>query len=110
MAMAKKGSRNITVDEVPYRWRIRDRPTYSQQLGDTNLLVAVETITDGDLCTLLVDTSAFRPGNDNYPRVSVTPAVVEAYIRLALSQGWKPGEKGKSFILVADESMVAGKT
>lgn len=114
MAMPKKGSRNIVVDGAACRWRIRGRPSYSQEMGWSNLSVAIEPATeDGtDVTRLVVDTSAPRPDADAVGTdeiVSVTPAVVEAYIRLALKQGWNPVAKGKPFVLVADEGMVTGK-
>ncbi|MFB7652959.1 MULTISPECIES: hypothetical protein [unclassified Streptomyces] len=30
MALVKKGSRLITVDDTIYRWRLRERPTYDR--------------------------------------------------------------------------------
>jgi len=77
------------------------------------MIVAVETVTEnGDTTALLIDTSALRPDSliTDESDVSVTPAVVEAYIRQALAKGWKPDEKGKPFVLVADAAMVTGKT
>jgi hypothetical protein len=110
MAMAKKGSRVLLVDDVPYRWRIRGRETAAQASGETNLSVAIEAVVDGDICTLVVDPSVARPSKTSEEdAVSVTPAVVEAYVRLALKKGWKPTQKGKPFLLVADESMASGK-
>ena len=109
MAMMKKGSRSIIVDGAAFRWRIRGRETTAQASGDTNLMVAVEPIVEGKgiYCPLIVDTSTPRPEPGD--PVSVTPAVVEAYIRLALTNGWTPTETGKPFLLVADEAMVVGK-
>lgn len=113
MAMPKKGSRSIVVDEVPYRWRLRGEREY-------NMTVAIEPITDGAMSSLVVDTSVMAPADSPLDDkagnwfgsyiVSVTPAVVEAYIRLAMKQGWKPTEKGNAFVLVADAAMVEGKT
>ena len=113
MAMPKKGSRSIVVDAVAYRWGIRGRETRAHTQGETNLIIAVEPITEGKgvYCPLIVDTSTPRPVLEagDVP-VFVTPAVVEAYIRLALKSGWKPTETGKPFMLVADEGMATGKT
>lgn len=33
MAIPKKGSRLIAVDEVQYRWRVRGKPTYCQEMN-----------------------------------------------------------------------------
>ncbi|MBC8139339.1 MAG: hypothetical protein H8F28_25975 [Fibrella sp.] len=113
MAMPKKGSRSIVVDDVLYRWRTRGEREY-------NMTVAVEPVTDGGMSSLIVDTSVMAPTNSppddkdgkwfGAYTISVTPAVVEAYIRQAMNKGWKPTEKGKPFILVADKSMATGKT
>lgn len=110
MAMMKKGSRAMVVDGVAYRWGIRRSETAAQAAGDTNLTVVVEPIVEGKgvYCPLIVDTSTPRP--EPGAPAFVTPAVVEAYIRLALKNGWKPTEKGKPFVLVADEAMVIGRT
>lgn len=110
MAMPKKGSRSIVVDDTPYRWRLR-----SENDCRKSMIIAVEPVTEsGDVSVLTVDTSAPSPspvgGSPYNEEVSVTPAVVEAYIRLALTKGWKPGERGKPFVLVADAAMVTGKT
>ena len=110
MAMMKKGSRAIVVDDMPYRWRVRGRETDAQRSGDTNLHVVVEPIVEGKgvYCPLDVDTSTPRP--EPGEPVSVMPAVVGAYIRLALARGWKPTEPGKPFALVVDAAMATGKT
>ncbi|MBC7807346.1 MAG: hypothetical protein H7145_14500 [Akkermansiaceae bacterium] len=120
MAMPKKGSRSIAVDEMPYRFRISG----DNGRGIANLKVAVEAVADGNLTTLVVDTSVLTPIDIwlyiNNPEekkkaletrtVYITTAVVEAYIRQALAKGWKPTEKGKPFALVADAAMATGKT
>lgn len=104
MAMPRKGARAITVDGAPFRWKIRGRATGAQTLGEANLGVGIEAVTnESGVSTLVVDTSAVRG------TASVTPAVVEAYIRQAMAKGWKPTPSGKPFVLVADEGMAAGR-
>jgi hypothetical protein len=106
MAMPKKGSRTIVVDGATYRWRIRGRITVAQTEGEGNLMVAVEEVADTGVSTLLVDTSVPREwfSFSGY-QTPITPAAVQTYIRLALQQGWKPTQKGKPFVLVADEEI-----
>ncbi len=114
--MPKKGSRSIVVDDVPYRFKIGGCGGYLQ--------VAVKAVAEGNLTTLLVNTSV-RPPVDiwlliNEPEefaealakrpVYVTTAAVEAYIRQALTEGWNPTTKGKPFLFVADAAMATGKT
>ena len=114
MAMPKKGSRSIVVDEVPYRWRLGGG-SQAVRHGESNLSVSVEPVADnGNITLLFVDTSVAWDECEmtglNRHKSSITPAVIEAYIRLAFKQGWKPTEKGKPFLLVADEFMAVGKT
>ncbi len=106
MAIPKKGSRSIVVDEVPYRWR-------ATKTGKTNLFVSVQPVTEGESSLLSVNTSVSVPNGCMCPGcgdIYVTPAVVEAYIRRALEQGWEPNKKGTPFVLVADPAMATGKT
>ena len=104
MALAQKGSRNLVVDGIAYRWAVRRKPTYCQEMGWSNLSFAVEAASGG-LCTLHVLTQAPRadsvaasadelPGS---PSMAVTPALVAHSIRLALQQGWQPQQRGSAF-------------
>lgn len=95
MAISRKNSRKIVVDEVEYRWAIRHKPTYSQALGDQNILVAIELYNDPQ-STLLVHFPWLR--NDSWMAIhtqpSVTPKYVEQCIKDAIAQSWNPREKG----------------
>jgi hypothetical protein len=42
MGMLKKGSRLLIVDGIEYRWRVRNKPTYSQGLTSSPLILAIE--------------------------------------------------------------------
>ncbi len=95
MSMPRRGSRPITVDSTMYRWRIRRKETDSQRLQESNLTVSIEPVADKSITTLIVDTAELRG------LASITPGLVEGYVRLALDQGWRPLQKGKPFILVA---------
>jgi len=94
MAIPKTGSRRIVVDGLAYRWTVRHRPTYCQGMAWSPLSFAVELESSGN-STLLVSCELSRPDNwVDSPSVVVTPSVIESAIRLALSQGWHPEEKG----------------
>ena len=106
MALTGKGSRSLIVDGIAYRWSVRRKPTYCQEMGWSNLSFAVEAASGG-LCTLHVITEAPRadsvaastdelPGS---PSMAVTPALVAHSIRLALQQGWQPQQRGSAFEL-----------
>ena len=42
MSIPKKGSRQVVVDKVEFRWRVRSRLTYDQALAVSPLILAVE--------------------------------------------------------------------
>lgn len=97
MTIPRKGSRRIVVDGIEYRWRIRQKPTYSQAAFGHTLNVAVE-ICENSNCTLVVDLSQAHPCNwIGDPSTPVTPSEVSDLIRNALDVGWKPTEKGSAF-------------
>jgi ABC-type uncharacterized transport system ATPase subunit len=106
MALASKGSRSLTVDGIAYRWSVRRRPTYCQEMGWSNLSFAVEAASAG-LCTLHVTTQATRADSvadlsstaDMTASMIVTPALVAHGIRQALEQGWQPQQRGSAFEL-----------
>ena len=106
MALTSKGRRSLIVDGIAYRWSVRRKPTYCQEMGWSNLSFAVEAASGG-LCTLHVITQAARadsvaasanelPGS---PSMAVTPALVAHSIRLAQQQGWQPQQRGSAFEL-----------
>jgi hypothetical protein len=99
MAIMKKGSRLIVVDDVTYRWRVRSKPTYCQGLGWSPLTYAVELATNPGT-TLVIKTD--RPHLSNWldlPSTPILPAEVAASIRTARSRGWAPEDTGAPFIL-----------
>lgn len=113
MAMPKKGSRNIIVENVPYRWRFGGG-RQAVRLGASNLSVSIEPVSDnGNITLLFVDTSVAWDECEltglNRHKASITPGVVATYIRLGLKQGWNPKNKGMPFILIADESIAVEK-
>ncbi|PWU08547.1 MAG: hypothetical protein C5B50_29315 [Verrucomicrobia bacterium] len=97
MSIPKKGSREIVVHRIAYRWRVRSRPTYDQALGSAPLLLAIEPIsTKGTV--LIVHLPDVHPRNwFTLPSPSVTPSRVANYIRRALRAGWKPATPGQQF-------------
>lgn len=115
MALVRKGSRQIVVDGVTYRWRIRHKPSYSQGNGWTPLTFAVEDATDPGT-TLVVRTGHAHPQNWlGLPTKPVLPADVMHAIRTARSQGWTPTTSGSPFLLklaiattTGDEATPAG--
>lgn len=91
--MRKKGSRPITVDGTPFRWRIRLHPTYCQEMAWAPLTVAVEPESGGSVVVLVFD--KYRPDGLPTDEVSIaTPALVASGIRGAISAGWDMNGSG----------------
>jgi hypothetical protein len=102
MAMARKNSRRIVVDNQPYRWRLRSRPTYAQGLCWTPCRYAVEDY-DRPGRRLVVTTDQPHPSNWlGRPAGPVLPAQVAQAIRIALQLGWDPSSTGAPFHLNQD--------
>jgi hypothetical protein len=99
MTIPKKGSRKIIVDNIEYRWRVRHKGTYMQDVFESFLTASVE-LYENPQNALLVEFPWVRfdayIGDAKQP---VTPKLIESCIKTALSQGWKPNEKGKTFQL-----------
>ncbi|OXM57828.1 hypothetical protein CFP71_06020 [Amycolatopsis thailandensis] len=98
MALLRKGSRRIVVDDTAYRWIVRRKPTYSQEDG-CPLSYAVE-LEDARGAVLVVQTDHAHPLNyRGFPSKAVLPSDVEGAIRLALERGWEPTAPGAQFPL-----------
>ncbi|MEV6574891.1 hypothetical protein [Streptomyces sp. NPDC051577] len=99
MALVKKGSRLITVDDTTYRWRLRGRPTYVQALVWSPLSYAAEHAETPGI-TLVITTNQPHPGNWFGTQGSpILPAQVADGIRTALAAGWTPENPGSPFHL-----------
>ena len=97
MAIPKKGSRKIVVDEVEYRWMVRSKPTYSQGAFGDDMTAAVQ-LSKSPGAVLSITFPWMRCDNwIGNPEVPVTPKDIEACIRAALSEGWQSDVKGSAF-------------
>ncbi len=98
MATRKTGSRRIVVDGVAYRWRIRQRETYSQTgygCGKVHLTVELAE-QPGAILMLYTD----RPHPADWGTkvvVPVLPSDVAGWVREALAAGWTPAQPGSEF-------------
>ena len=100
MSIPKKASRQIVVDDIEFRWRVRSRPTYDQAVTASPLVLAIEQ-TDCRGSVLVVELPQAHPSNWMHkPSPGVTPQTVAGYIRTALTAGWKPSVRGAQFRLV----------
>lgn len=95
MAIPKKGSRTITVENDIYRWLIRRKATYNQSdYGIGRIHVAIEHAKNPGTM-LLIYTDREHPKDWNTKNVHpVTPSDVLNWIRQALELGWEPQKKG----------------
>lgn len=86
MALPKKHSRLITVDGVTYRWRVRHRRTYCQDMGWSPLTFAAELANVHRRVLVAELPGTGYPGNCLGPAGSVvTPATAAVIIQTALS-------------------------
>ena len=99
MAILKRGSRAIVVDGTGYRWNVRRKPTYRQDMGWSRLFVGVEQ-SDCRGSVLIGGLPQFHSANSvGKPIIPVLPGQVRLLIRAALAAGWKPEKAGKPFLL-----------
>ncbi|MFD3538710.1 hypothetical protein ACFWUQ_04325 [Streptomyces sp. NPDC058662] len=105
MALHRRGSRRLVVSGVPYRWRIRRKPTYSQALCWSPCTFAVERA-DCSGSVLVVTTGQFHANNwFERPSQPVLPSDVARAIQLALTAAWQPTTPGPPFQLDLSEAL-----
>ncbi|MEO8612691.1 MAG: hypothetical protein ABI690_32655 [Chloroflexota bacterium] len=100
MAIPKKGSRKIAVDSVEYRWYVRHKPTYMQEIFPINgdLVFAVERLAENVTSILIVEMPFTRPDAITGKSIILKPADIATHIRAALAAGWTPLLPGAPFI------------
>jgi hypothetical protein len=107
MALNRKGSRTMSVNGAVYRWRVRRKPTYCQEMAWGPMSYAVESA-ENPGCVLVVLTADAHPGNCmGRPVVPVLPSDVAASIREARARGWAPDRPGKPYVLDLSASPTA---
>ena len=102
MALGKKGSRTITVDDVVYRWAVSPDSGYS---------VVIVQSENGDGEKLLVSINWMQErysfsGDDG--SLKITPGLVRMLIQKGIEAGWSPDKQGRdlSCDLMADETLM----
>ena len=93
MAMPKKKSRCICIDDIDYRWRVNGED------GLIFFLTVEHKQNPGSQLRVQVwaEHSSYSDSNgrlreSRFQKNAITPAVVRAAIEQALEQGWKPAE------------------
>ena len=106
MALAKKGSRRITVEGVPYRWVLSPDDGYM-------VLVAESESTPGQrLEAFFQYHDLYEPAKPEVSRIvgqrrAVTPGVVREVILAALTRGWQPSQRGLPPFRIQNADQVA---
>jgi hypothetical protein len=94
MTIPRTGSRQLAVDGIAFRWRVRSRPTYGQALAESGLTVAIQ-VSDGSGRALHLRLPVARVDNWLHaPGYVVMPRDIQRWIRFARSEGWVPTGKG----------------
>jgi hypothetical protein len=102
MAIPKKGSRKIVVDNVAYRWRIRWKISDGYEAGTLN--AAVELYENPQSVLHIIFPWVKYEGH-MFVAESVTPKHIEFVIRKALKEGWQPKEN-KNIQVLQEERFI----
>ena len=107
MAIPKKGTRIITIDDVNYRWLIRRKATYGQtDYGIGRIHVAIEHA-ENPGTKLHIYTDKGHAHDYATKTVSpVTPGDISKWIKGALSLEWSPEIKGPQFSVSIQEGVM----
>ena len=97
MALSKRNSRQIAVDELVFRW------STSQDSGYMVLVVQHDSGNGAKLEVIISDDKNIIIENGSYVfdavefnRLVITPSMVEQVIRDSISLGWSPTKNGKT--------------
>jgi hypothetical protein len=102
-------SRPITVDDVQYRWMVKDaRWRYGGSAKTMRLVIQNEADRPGNPLLATLTSKNWSQGNaeewDFVHRAALTPGDVATVIRTALGRGWKP-EKHSGRPFAFDETL-----
>ncbi len=94
MAIPKKGSRKIVVNDIVYRWRVRWKPSYAQECEGSNFTTAVELFEEPKSVLHITFPWVRYDAYFGVAEKSVTPKLIEQCIKNALQEGWQPNKNG----------------
>lgn len=106
MGLIKKGSRQITIDGIVYRWRYPPKPNQNHEDAYPGVIVTVQQLNyhNGSILALNFDRYHMRGAYfDRELRKPVLPSEIAICIRKAIEAGWQSTLPGKQFILNARE-------
>ncbi|MBE9013108.1 hypothetical protein IQ250_23185 [Pseudanabaenaceae cyanobacterium LEGE 13415] len=116
MAIPKKGTRKILIEEEPFIWLVRRQGTNCQlDYPEGCLHVAVEHSQEPG-STLVIITDRLHPKGYSLVQswhlersdtvTPVTPSDIASWVQQALQMGWQPKQSGQPFIVrVVDKSL-----
>jgi len=98
LAIAKKGSRKITVQGETFLWRVRKKTSH-EEWHDDQYGIPIQHESNGQL--LIAYVGYCRSDYPNRESVqSITPAMIENCITEAINLGWKYSFPGKPISLL----------
>ena len=107
MAIPKKGSRKIIVNDISYRWLIRRKATYGQvDYGIGMLHVAIELFEKAESVLVIITDKPHPHDIKTNDIVSITPKEVSNWIQEALDLGWKPLQKGPQLHVTIEQGIM----
>lgn len=95
MAIPKKGTRIITVEQERYRWLIRRKATYTQSVyGTGRIHIAIEHAEPPGTALFIYTDREHSKDCNTKPVMPVTPTDISNWVKQALQLNWKPELKG----------------
>ncbi|CAL2085922.1 hypothetical protein [Tenacibaculum sp. 190524A05c] len=96
MAIPKKGSRKIIVNNEKYKWLIRKKGTYSQTVfGNGKLHIAIE-LEENPGASLFIISDRSHPNDIETKSINpIKPSDISNWILQAYDLGWNPSDMGK---------------
>ncbi|SHE78881.1 hypothetical protein [Dysgonomonas macrotermitis] len=96
MAIPKKGSRKITIDNNIFVWKIKKHPSHNER-HDVDYLIPIQHIDGGQI--LLVRLGYCRSGYSLSPIQEITPSIIKRCIKEATIKGWHFDKKAAPLVL-----------
>ena len=107
MAMSFKHWRPITVNGLPYRWRVQNKPIYRGADTFQRLVVIRSAAYPQSKCMYVSDEMGYFWLWTNYHALVVTPKSIAACIDYALQHGWNPQEKTEDYSAVLSKDLLS---
>ncbi|WP_336960776.1 hypothetical protein [Chryseobacterium contaminans] len=100
MAIAKKGLRQIIVDDKIFYWKIRKKISHNEK-HDVEYEIPVQHESEGQI--LLINVGFCRSESYERESMEITPSLIQSKVIEAIELGWKYHQPGKSVKLMNGE-------